>query len=266
MSSGYDRATIIRNFSEILQTSNKDIAFQVKPPDSSFKVALVTKLHPALPNLHKLLDRFYPVISTCSLSAAIFPRNSLITATRKLPTLSAILTGNPFSSPPKQTSQKGFHKTPGCNCKVCKEGFFTSIISSPNNPRGFSLPMPVSCKVSHCVYVISCPCGLQYVGRTDGISPRWANHKSHIRKSRLTCNLAKHCVRYDHDMLDSFTSSVDIQQHLQFTILEAGAADSLEMMEETWRNRLQTWAPNGLNVREDGPDKLRNKTIHISSN
>ena len=263
-SSGYDRGSIIRSFTEILAVSNREVAFKVKNPESPFQIAFVTKHHPALPNLKKLFDSFYPIISNCPISSTIFPRGSLITATRKLPTLSSILTSNPFSSPINPVSPRGFHKTSGCSCNICKEGFFTNFISSSQYPdRGFSIPRSINCKSVNIVYVISCPCGLQYVGRTEHPCPRWTNHKSHIRCERLTCSIASHCIKQHRDL--DLSNSLAIKKSLKFTILESGCVDQLPEIEESWRNKLQTWAPLGLNIREDGPDRLRKKNIKISS-
>ena len=80
---------------------------------------------------------------------------------------------------------------------------------------------------------------------------------------RKTCNLANHCIQHHQDM--DISTSADIKQTLKFTILESCTADKLVELEESWRNRLQTWAPLGLNVREDGPDKLRRKNVPISA-
>ena len=54
--SGYEKSTIIRHFSDILMVSNRDVAFKIKELDTSFKLALVTKLHPALPNIGNIFD------------------------------------------------------------------------------------------------------------------------------------------------------------------------------------------------------------------
>ena len=58
-------------------------------------------------------------------------------------------------------------------------------------------------------------------------------------------------------------NSDDVKSFLKFTLLESvgvnGSAEDLALLEEVWRNRLQCWAPVGLNVREDGPTRLRRK-------
>jgi hypothetical protein len=225
-------------------------------------------MHPALPNINKIFDKYYDIIGNCPVSSIILPRESLITTHRKLPPLSSIISNNPFSTPSPPSLPKGFHRSPGCTCKVCKEANFCSFISSSTllSGRGFSIPQPISCTAVNVVYVVSCPCGLQYVGRTSKPKPRWANHKSHIRGGNLTCNLATHCIRVHRDMVghNKLTTTDNIKACLSFTILESvgigGTVGELEEVEEVWRNRLQSWAPGGLNTREDGPARLRTKT------
>ena len=60
----------------------------------------------------------------------------------------------------------------------------------------------------------------------------------------------------------------DIKRLLTFTLLESvgmdGSVESLERCEEQWRNKLQSWTPNGLNIREDGPQLLRQKRLKVN--
>ena len=121
-------------------------------------------------------------------------------------------------------------------------------------------------KAVNVVYVISCSCGLQYVGKTGEPRPRWANHKSHIRNSHKTCNMASHCLTHHKDTMvggNKLFATKDIKDLLCFTILQSvgvnGSIGDLEELEEQWRNKLQSWSPLGLNVREDGPVRLRTK-------
>ena len=269
--SGYDKTTIITYCTDIMKVSNRSLAFNIKELDTSFKVPLVTKLHPAIPNISKMIDQYYPIIKSCPLSSVIFPRDSIFSAHRKLPSLSSILTSNPFSVPSIPTSPKGFHQTPGCSCKICKEGAFTSFISNPSNPgRGFSIPAPITCQAVNIVYAVLCPCGLLYVGKTTLPKPRWSNHKSHIRKEQKTCNLATHCIGHHQDTMvggGKLTTTRDVRTLLTLTFLESvgeqGSFEALERCEEQWRNKLQSWAPSGLNIREDGPQQLRRKKLLI---
>ena len=75
--------------------------------------------------------------------------------------------------------------------------------------------------------------------------------------------MASQCIQQHKDM--ALNTTTNIQDSLKFTILESSSSpEILVELEESWRNRLQTWAPLGLNIREDGPDKLRRKGLQIN--
>ena len=259
VASGFDKASVIRQFTDILSVSNRELVFKTKEPDHSFKIALVTKMHPALPNINKIFDKFYSVVNSCPVSSKVFPRSSLISTNRKLPSLSSILANSPFSVPNTPRLPRGFYRTPGCSCKICKEAKFTSIIFTPTLPgRGISIPNPICCQAINVVYVIICSCGLPYVGRTGLPKPRWANHKSHIRNQHHTCNLATHCsTTHREEMVGpgKIVSVEDIKSRLTFVLLESigedGSQAELKVLENKWRDRLQSWHPLGLNTRDD---------------
>ena len=259
VSSGFDKTTVIKYFNDILTVTNRELVFKIKEPDNSFKIALVTKMHPALPNINKLFDRFYHVINSCPISSIVLPRRSLISSNRKLSNLSTILANNPFFLPKTPSVPRGFYKTPGCSCKLCKEAKFSSMISSPTiSDRGFSIPSPICCLAVNVVYVVFCSCGLPYVGRTSLPKPRWANHKSHIRNQHRTCNLATHCsTRHREEMVGpgKLMSVEVIKRMMTFVLLESvgenGSQEDLKKLENVWRDRLQSWHPLGLNTRDD---------------
>ena len=268
IASGYDENSIRMHFDEILQVSNRTLAFRKKNEDFSFKIALVTTMHPSLPRINKVLDKYYGLIKNSSVDSKILPRECLIAASRKLKPLSAIVTKNPFSNYTENTPS-GFQQTPGCSCKLCKEGFFTNLVE--NRGRNVYLRTINNCQSKHVIYCVSCSCGLRYIGKTDNIKIRWANHKSHIRNGRKTCNFATHCIENHAEVMvgpRALFDSEELKQHIKFILLESfeesANPERLEKAEEYWRNTLSTWAPNGLNTREDGPTRLRRKKLNIS--
>ena len=266
--SGYERKSILVHFSSILKTSNTDLVLSSKLADCSFKCPLVTKMHPALPDIRAVMKKYSHVISSCPLSSKISPDGSIFPAYRKLPSLSTILLQNPFSSP-SSSKPFGFFPTPNCSCKLCKESFFCTMFSSPSIPgRSFSFDKHLTCKDVWVVYAIKCTlCDKLYVGQTDNPKARWSNHKSHVRCARETCNFATHCIRQHSDLMvgeGKLMQTSIIKENIQFTILDK-ALDCTEQtlcrLEERWRNKLKSWVPNGLNSRNDGPKEMRKKTI-----
>ena len=258
VASGYDKSTIINNFTDILNISNKSLVFREKPIDTSFKIAFVTDMHPAIPNVQKVFDRFYPVIKSCPFSSRILPREALISTSRRIRNLSSILAGNPFQLPQPSTGLKGFQRVTGCKCKICKEAFFTSMVCPQvSKERCFAIPAPINCRATNVIYLIVCSCGKYYVGRTELPRKRWANHKSHIRSSFTSCNLASHCVSNHKELVgtDKLYDLREVKTAFKFILLEAlGDEVSLEdskKKEALWRTRLESWVPVGLNIRDD---------------
>ena len=86
---------------------------------------------------------------------------------------------------------------------------------------------------------------------------RWANHKSHIRTSFTSCNLAYHCVENHKELLgaDKLYELGEVKSALRFTLLESLGKDAeleeVKVREGVWRTRLESWVPLGLNVRDD---------------
>ena len=258
VASGYDKITILRQFTDILNTTNRAMAFRTKPEDLSFKIAFVTDMHPSLPNIQRIFDRFYPVIKSCTFSSRIFPRQSLISSSRKLRNLSSILASNPFGVPQTPSKLKGFQKSDGCKCKICEESFFTSLVyHQVFKDRGFQIPAPINCKALNVIYLVICECGKYYVGRTEKPRLRWANHKSHVRNKFLTCNLAKHCAQMHRNFIgtDRLTTTEEVRAGFKFILLESlgeeASIEDLKRKEDVWRTRLDSWAPSGLNTRDD---------------
>ena len=61
-----------------------------------------------------------------------------------------------------------------------------------------------------------------------------------------------------------------VRSSLTFTLIESvgqeGSAEDLEQCEEMWRNRLNSWAPNGLYMKEDGPQSMRKNKLSTMVN
>ena len=259
VASGYDKVTVLKLFTDMLSKSNRSLVFHEKVVDNSFKIAFVTKMHPALPKVERIFDQFYPLIASCSFSSKLLPRKALISTNRKLPNLSSLLTGNPFQRQLPPSLPKGFQRTMGCSCKVCSEGFFASVVFSPSYPdRGFSITKSLNCRSRNVIYQITCHCGKNYVGRTKNPNHRWANHKSHIRLEERGCNMANHCIdMHSNTMVGKkrLMKADEVKSLLQFTLIDSVGEDcpasDLKKLEDGWRDKLSSWVPQGMNTKDD---------------
>ena len=266
--SGYDRGSIVKHFNNIRDTSNETLVSSSKQTDSSFKCPLVIQMHPALPDLRAIIIKYQAILKTCPLASIIFPVGTFFPAYRKLKSLSTILLKNPFSQS-VFTQQNGFFPSPGCRCKVCKEGFFCSAVASPvMTGRGFQLTQHLTCRSKMVVYMVVCKlCDKAYIGQTQDPRQRWSSHKSHIRSASPTCNMATHCSNiHTVEMVGEkkLMDTDEVKSFLQFSVLEKAEDNdpvTLCRIEERWRNNLGSWFPLGLNTRDDGPKELRKKNL-----
>ena len=78
-----------------------------------------------------------------------------------------------------------------------------------------------------------------------------------MRNRYTTCNLASHCITAHSDLSGpgKLRELEEVKSSLRFILLEALGRDAalkdLRALEDVWRTRLESWAPAGLNSRED---------------
>ena len=149
------------------------------------------------------------------------------------------------------------------SCEVCKSVNDTSYFKRRDTDETFNiLKGPLDCNSNHVIYLFECkqcPYRFPYVGSTKTkFRYRINNYKSTHRKFRkkyvekdLTVVIKKselkqklfheHYCSEGHQGIENWSVTL---------IDQVEDLDSLRKKELYWINRLNTWAPNGLNVRE----------------
>ncbi len=103
----------------------------------------------------------------------------------------------------------------------------------------------ITCTTTHVIYLICCPCGLAYVGKTVGqLKQRISEHKSLIWRNERNYPVAVHFNEFNHDI-----------STLRFTGIEkvclpkrGGNHDLLLKKHEAyWIHTLKTLTPLGMN-------------------
>lgn len=102
-------------------------------------------------------------------------------------------------NPPSQKN-KGSYKCPKTRCECCENiGDNVTTITSSNTKETIPLTSPLDCDCTFVVYLLSCTCGLQYVGRTIQTLQKWLNtHCANIKGVFLTHSVSKQAFTH-HD-------------------------------------------------------------------
>ena len=179
----------------------------------------------------------------------IFPKGSIFTTFRRLPSLQNILAPTNILKRmlPPEDKNCGYHPS-GDNCSLCKQSSFGNSFTSPALPRWkFKIQKQLDCRTKNVIYCIKCTtCNLAYVGKSKEVKKRWANHKSHATHRRTTCELANHMI--------SGHPGENPDQHLTIMLLDSAiSTDELDRLESSWMYRLATFHPYGLNKKLQQP-------------
>lgn len=131
------------------------------------------------------------------------------------------------------------------NCAQCNNTTKTKSFQHPHTGKSISIKSIITCASTHVVYLLKCPCGLAYVGKTTRkLKQRISEHKSSIRRNDRDYPVAVHFNDAQHDVCT-----------LRFCGIEqvpppprGGDHDKiLKQREAFWIHTLQTLAPKGLN-------------------
>uniref|UniRef100_A0A8C5PUI2 Reverse transcriptase domain-containing protein n=1 Tax=Leptobrachium leishanense TaxID=445787 RepID=A0A8C5PUI2_9ANUR len=142
---------------------------------------------------------------------------------------------------------------PGCfRCLGCTTCNFVNPCKSfqhPHTGRTFKIRFRLTCTTRFVVYVLTCPCGLAYVGKTTtDLRTRMANHRSSIRAALSggvsPQPVARHFKEFGHALS---TLRVRLIDHVPELPRGGDRASELLRREAFWIFTLNTIAPRGLN-------------------
>ena len=218
------------------QTDRNDLIFNKKDPidkeNSARKYPLIMKYNAKLPNMNQIIRKHLPVLKLTPETSELFPEKSIFVSYKIEKNIRELITCSKFRSRDTHDQEinpdvKGCVK---CNkCKLCKLYLEeTKVAWSYHTNETFRLKSTLTCTTPNVIYAIHDKvCKLSYIGYTgdEDIHRRWANHKSHIKQNRKTCELASHFIKNSnscHKLTRSDLKKYDeeLQGQLGLVILE----------------------------------------------
>ncbi|OCT85330.1 hypothetical protein XELAEV_18023496mg [Xenopus laevis] len=131
------------------------------------------------------------------------------------------------------------------NCSVCNSMLQGTSFAHPRTAQRFQIKHRITCQSTHVIYMIVCPCGLYYIGKTiQKLKDRFLKHKSVIKIGKDTTPLVTHCREHNHNISSLRLMGIDQ------IISPGGGVDKNTLLlrrEAEWIFRLDTVTPMGLN-------------------
>ena len=131
------------------------------------------------------------------------------------------------------------------NCVHCNAMIRGNHILHPLSGKKIDVKNIITCKTRFVVYMLKCPCGLCYVGKTKReLKVRISEHKSNIRNKDEKSPVARHFNAVGHKVCSLRFQGIEAIQPLK----RGGDRDRFLLQREAWWiHTLQTEHPKGLN-------------------
>ena len=222
----------------LLRKTNK----KEKKTRMSNSIPLIVTYNPANPNLHKIIEKYWPLIQRSKYKDA-FKEKPLISYRRNKNIANHIIRA-------KCTTEKQ-HKekiTPPCKkpwmCQFCPRRNPVNRFKSTVTERTYTGPSKYTCRSTNLIYLITCQkCGKQYVGETKReFRIRMNEHLRYIKTKNFDQATGRHFNLSDHKISDFSCKVIFIMREQNKNI-----DDKRLLKEEFFIDQLKTREPNGLN-------------------
>ena len=136
-----------------------------------------------------------------------------------------------------------------CSLNSCKNRKICSFQSTATN-KTFEVEPFITCSTKGVIYLIQCPCGLQYIGRTKrALSVRLNEHIAKIRAGFDKHSVSRHFdLKHNRDPSNTLFVGIDkYRPHWRGSNL----VREISRQEMAWIHMVKTYTPFGLNIDTD---------------
>ena len=229
--------------SELLTTSQKK-------NDKKFSVTCITTYSPHSQAIKSVFKKYWHILKSDPELTTAFDDPPLFVSKRDRNLRDNLVNADFAQSEPAQSIQTRLCPLPKGNyrcghCAQCNNTTKTTHFRHPHTGKKFPIKNIITCDSTNVIYMITCPCGLAYVGKTTRkLKQRISEHKSSIRRNDREYPVAVHFNDAKHNI-----SSFRFQGIEQIQMPPRGGDIDLliKRREAYYIFTLQTLAPKGLN-------------------
>ncbi len=120
---------------------------------------------------------------------------------KKTPNLRNILVRSDLKPAPHFLNKIPYGNYRCGNCQQCNFTYKTTTFTHPYTAKSFKIRGTISCKTANVIYLLRCPCGLCYVGKTRRpLKNRISEHRCAVRHRDPKSPVAQHFANSRHSV------------------------------------------------------------------
>lgn len=252
---GYEAPAIEEEIKRAEDTDRRNLIHAQPRPsteaDQHFKWSMLTSFSTQHRKFLNIVRRHWEVLRSDRVLGPLLPEKAKVIF-RGAPSLRLKVAPNVLDPPVRPSffhNLKGFYPCRKCRvCKLnhCRDRKILSFSSTTTGAR-YNIRHFCTCETKNVVYMITCPCGKQYIGRTiRTFAIRVSEHITNIIKGKTNHSVPKHYLRaHDRDPSGTTFSVID-----KFVPNWRGSNNvrGVSQQEVYWIYQLKTYMPYGLNV------------------
>lgn len=244
LAKGYDSANLDLCLDRV-RVIKRDTLLKKKETTTDNRIVLSMTFSPMASKIKSIVKKHWHILASDTQIGQSF-QNPPLFAYRRFENLrDKLVRADSYTPPTNWLTNLEPGNFPCRNCVNCNAMIKGHSFQHPRTGKSFSVRGRITCRTTFVVYLLKCPCGFGYVGKTKReLRIRINEHKSNIRNHDIKSPVARHFSESGHDVctlkfqgieaVRSFTRGGDRERYLL-------------QREAYWIYTLQTVFPNGLN-------------------
>lgn len=244
LSKGYDRENL-DSCLDRARNMERESLLEKKDVKSDNRIVLSSTFSPLSSDVKATVKRHWHILSSDSQIGHSFQDPPLFAFKRFPNVRDSLVRADSFTPPTNWLTNLDPGNYPCKNCVNCNAMIKGNAFLHPRTGRSFSVRGRITCRTTFVVYLLKCPCGFGYVGKTKReLRIRINEHKSNIRNHDIKSPVARHFNECGHDVCTLRFQGIELVKPLK----RGGDRERLLLQREAyWIFTLQTVQPNGLN-------------------
>lgn len=236
------------------QAKTRDDLLRYKPKKQNQRLPMILTYSEHSTQIKNIIRKHWPILSCHSNPEPTFTQPPLFVHKKSQSLRNMLIRARAPDS--KRTQVTGVTRWLGTSgppagmfpcghCVHCNAVIKTTEVTHPSTGVKFPLKQFFNCNSSNVIYLLKCPCGMGYVGKTTRpLKTRFGEHRSAIRRADLTSPVARHFLKEGHQISQLRFMAIELVRKPK----QGLSHDRLILQRELfWMYKLDTRAPKGLN-------------------